>query len=205
MMEKVPFNFDKGKPFYPLVVNYIALLHGVVELSMRGRIIELKGMPREAAEREIEKHPKYARLLDSSPIQFPDLALRSEFQDNSIKIKTDEIASEFARNFIHILPFTMRPAGSLLIVAYESTEQYHDNGPLWEFLRHCRNAAAHNGLFHFHKGEPRYSAKWGKFNIEATMQGTPLFGDKITSGLLGPGDPLRLLWDIEQAYPSMHA
>jgi hypothetical protein len=214
MIESTPLNyFDKGKPFYPLVLNYLASLHGMYELLMRGLFLKLKAAPRETVEREIKKHPKYATFLDSSPTQFPDpLALKSEFQGNSIKVGADEIASELVidpssiRTFTsYTLTFTLRAAASVLILAYELTTQDHDDGPLWEFLRHCRNAAAHNGLFYFTKGEPRRLAKWGKFNVEVGMQGTPLFGNKDTPGLLGPGDPIRLLWDIEQTYPSMRA
>ncbi len=214
MIESAPLaHFDKGKPFYPLILNYVASLHGLHELLMRGLIIKLKAMPRPMAEKEIEKHPQYAALLDSSPTQFPDpLALKSEFQGNSIKIDADEIASVLVTDPNQIRTFTaplvglhIRAAASVIILAYETTAQYHDNGPLWEFLCHCRNAAAHNGLFHFYKGEPRLMAKWGTLNIQATMQGMPLFGSTITAGLLSPGDPILLLRDIEQAYPSMRA
>ena len=175
---------------------------------MRGLIAKKKVASREITGEEISKgpHPEYVSLLDTPPMQFPHpLALKSEFQGNSIVIDTDEIASEIVANHDYLLKFTMKSAGNVLILAYETTIQHHDHGPLWEFLRHCRNAAAHDGLFHFKKGEPRYSAEWGKFQIEATMQGDPLFGNKNTHGLLGPGDPIRLLWDIEQAYPALSA
>ena len=32
-----------------------------------------------------------------------------------------------------------------------------------------------------------------------------LFKDATRVGMLSPGDPIRLLWDIEQAYPAMSA
>lgn len=31
-----PNNFDRAKPFYPLVVNYVVLLAGFKELALRG-------------------------------------------------------------------------------------------------------------------------------------------------------------------------
>jgi hypothetical protein len=37
------------------------------------------------------------------------------------------------------------------------------------------------------------------------LHGTPLFDSLEEPGLLAPGDAIRLLWDIEQAYPDMHA
>ncbi|MBF8265358.1 MAG: hypothetical protein HW384_1222 [Dehalococcoidia bacterium] len=212
MIESTPLvYFDKDKPFYPLVLNYLASLHGISELLMRGLIVKLKVAPGEVVKKEIKEFPKYATLLNSLPTQFPEpLALKSEFQGNSIKIDADEIASVLVTDPSHIRTFTNHTLGlaimasaSVLILAYETTAQYHDNGPLWEFLRHCRNAAAHNGLFYFKKGEPRRLAKWGKFTIEVAIQGTPLFANKNTHGLFGPGDPICLLWDIEKAYPNM--
>jgi hypothetical protein len=64
---------------------------------------------------------------------------------------------------------------------------------------------AHGGLFTFKGKEPCHPAEWGHFQIERTLQSTPLFKDEKGVGLLSPGDPIRLLWDIEQAYPSMIA
>jgi hypothetical protein len=70
-------------------------------------------------------------------------------------------------------------------------------------LHHCRNAAAHNGLFDFYSNQPKYPAKWASFEITRSLQSTPLFHSEVEPGLLGPGDAIRLLWDIEQANPQM--
>jgi len=35
------------------------------------------------------------------------------------------------------------------------------------------------------------------------MHGANLFGDADPPGILGPGDPIDLLWDIEQTYPGL--
>ena len=80
----------------------------------------------------------------------------------------------------------MQAAGALLIVAYESTKQFHDRGELWEFLRHCRNAAAHNGRFHFRRNEPRYEAKWSSLDVTKPLQGTPLFPQRHQPGAARP-------------------
>jgi hypothetical protein len=107
----------------------------------------------------------------------------------------------------YLAGFIMRSAGSLLILAHEFSKgkSWHDQGLLWEFLRHCRHAAAHGGFFTLIGKEPCHPAVWGHFQIERTLQGTPLFKDGKARGLLSPGDPIRLLWDIEQAYPGMRA
>ena len=100
----------------------------------------------------------------------------------------------------------MQSASNVLILAHElcKDKQYHDVSEIWEFLRHCRHAAAHGGSFNFLHGEPRRPAKWGKFEIASMLQGTPLFKEQNKQGLISPGDVVRLLWDIEQAYPSMN-
>ncbi len=102
----------------------------------------------------------------------------------------------------------LRHAEHLLILAWETTEEFRDTGPLWEFLRHCRNASAHGGSFNLKYDEPRRPAEWGPFQITQELHGSRLFASRdesgvITQGLLHPGDPIRLLWDIEQAYPKM--
>ena len=96
-------------------------------------------------------------------------------------------------------------AGDLLILAHAATTQYRDQSPLWEFLRHCRNAAAHGGRFFIDekKGEPRRPAEWRGFRIELSLQGKPLIETPATPGFLGRGDPIVLLHDLEAAFPQL--
>jgi hypothetical protein len=94
-------------------------------------------------------------------------------------------------------------AGDLLILAHAATETYRDQGPLWEFLRHCRNAAAHGGRFNFNQAEPRRLAEWRGFRIERSMQGNPLIDTPGLRGFLDKGDPIVLLHDLETAFPKM--
>jgi hypothetical protein len=91
----------------------------------------------------------------------------------------------------------------VLVMAHEISKDkpWHNHDPLWEFLRHCRNAVAHGGYFHFKNNEPRRPAFWGSFILSPASNRAPLF--KKDGGILSPGDPIRLLWDIEQAYPEM--
>ena len=144
-------HFDRGKPFYPLVMNYVTQLLGFKELAVRGLI-----GPRKVTEEEFLDTPRDwnpARVDESirgiEKLLGP-LELRSEFQGNRIIVDADEVAGEIADNHLYLLPFYIRAAGSLLVLAHEMTrdQSYRDNGPLWEFLRHCRNAATHNGLIH---------------------------------------------------------
>ena len=207
-----PLNhFDRGKPFYPLVMSYVIQLLGFKELAVRGFM-----GPRDIRREDLQmvKHVQF-NTTDQAAITSDleilrklsgPLELRSEFQGDRIIVDADNIAQELSgADHEYILSFYIRAAGSIIILAHEVTKDapYRDTGSLWEFLRHCRNAATHNGLFHFNHGEPRRPAEWGQFRIETGLQGTPLFKDATGQGLLSPGDPIRLLWDIEQAYPAM--
>jgi hypothetical protein len=205
-------HFDRGKPFYPLVMHYLAQLIGVKELALRGivgsggleelvdRIPALGAVPAGSETMVAEVQDGLRKL--SGPLE-----LRSEYQDNHITIDIDGIARDVVANHSYLLASTMRSAGALLILAHELSKDapWHDTGPLWEFLRHSRNAAAHGGAFNLRHDEPRRTACWGSFVITAKLQGTSLFKDAAGAGLLSPGDPIRLLWDIEQAYPQMRA
>ena len=212
-MPQVSVNhFDRGKPFYPLVMQYLAQLIGIKELAFRGivgseslealvnRIPALGAMP-SGSEAKIAEVRDGLRKLNGP------LELRSEYQGNHITIDIDDIARDVVANHLYLLSSTMRSAGSLLILAHELSKDtpWHDAGPLWEFLRHSRNAAAHGGTFNLLHGEPSRPAFWGNFAITAQLQGTLLFKDGTGAGLISPGDPIRLLWDIEQAYPQLHA
>lgn len=209
MSTSVPINsFDRGKPFYPLIMNYLVLLIGFKDLAGRGAINILKKKP---FARKIDVNLNALTsdgeiISDISKIIGP-LDLKSEFQGNHIKVDIDEIANDLVNNVAWVIQFTMHAAGSLLILAHEVSKDkpWHDRGLLWEFLRHCRNAAAHGGLFTFKGKEPCRRAEWGHFRIERGLEKTPLFKDANGSGLLAPGDPIRLLWDIEQEYPDMKA
>ncbi len=264
--------FDRSKPFYPLIINYLAALHGVKDLALSHVVklfaemlsntrlgsaqvkagvefipsdvflnaigasfpatsladlfaeLESKLDSQETATDDAHVRQQFSDLesrinplseLKNAPLSeriaeietniktlSGPLELKSEFQDNHIPVEREFLAKEFADNFRYLLEFNVKAGGILLVLAYEMTHSFHDHSPLWEFLRHCRNAVAHNG-FNFRNGEPKYLAEWGKFHLTSSMQGLQLFKAPPTAGLLSLGDPLRLLWDIEQAFPGI--
>ena len=223
----VPINtFNRGKPFYPFIMNYLVLLIGFKDLAGRGVIKKLNKLTSlnsgihsyeliidnlkklfAPGVGKIELEQRLAEISSGLSKRLGSLMIESEFRGNQIRIEVDDIANDLMNNAFYLIQFTMLSAGSLLILAYEISKDkpWFDKGPLWEFLRHCRHAAAHGGLFTFKGKEPTRLAEWGCFRIERDLQGTPLFKDMKGSGLLSPGDPIRLLWDIEQAYPTMSA
>lgn len=211
-------HFDLGKPFYPLVVNYLVSIHGILELVAR-QIIALakdQAVPPDPstplpAPPPIGEPPSADRIMEfySHPGNrtVTHLAMRTYLKcsiGDSIAVEPNALAEELGSNIMSIAPWTMVSAGILLISAWEITKQFSDQGPLWEFLRHCRNAAGHGGNFRFLYGEPQRPAAWHGIEVVSGLQGTPLFhGPNFAPGLLWPGDPISLLWEIEQAYPDM--
>ena len=131
------------------------------------------------------------------------LALRSEVENTTIDVDADELAAELFENHHYLLTWALRTAGMLLVSAWETTKAFSDQSPMWEFLRHCRNAASHGGRFDLLHGEPLRPASWRSLVVTPSLQGSPLFQEYVGLGLLSPGDTLRLLWDIEQGSPSL--
>jgi hypothetical protein len=190
-------------------MNYVTLLVGFKELAIRGllgkqsldaALDKIGGIADTSADQLDELRKGLSKL--SGPLE-----LKSEFSGNYVTLDIDEIAREIAQNSFYLAAFLMRAAGSVLMLAHELSKHqpWHDKGPLWEFLRHCRNAAAHGGSIHLQHSEPSRPAHWGPIQLTPQLHGTSLFKDAGGGGLLSPGDVIRLLYDIERAYPQMTA
>lgn len=87
-----------------------------------------------------------------------------------------------------------------------------EDTPVLQFFRHIRNAAAHNGKFHFTKtvldtqtGELKSEAKWKNFEIKAAFQGLTLItvdkNDKTS--FWDQGDLVEFLMDFENTYTQL--
>jgi hypothetical protein len=143
--------------------------------------------------------PRMDRLLThTSPFEIAGpRPLRCKSQEDGIEFSAEEIAAVYLSDTEKMVRALDISAGILLIAAHEAAKNADYQGPECEFLRHCRNAAAHGGRFHFKGGEPRRPASWRKMILHSGLRGTPLFGLPDGDGLLAPGDPILLLWDIE--------
>ncbi|HVB72932.1 MAG TPA: hypothetical protein VNE38_05195 [Ktedonobacteraceae bacterium] len=203
------YQFQRNSPFYPMVLNYTVLLLAFKEFGAAGIALKLQGL----------SDPEYQEVLDDARIKGnaelignlketlikelnPPLALVSEFQDQRVIIDAFATMRELGNNISYLMDdLKLSAVSALLVHAYEATEKLHNAEPLWEFLYHCRNAGAHGGRFSFRNGQPKHPAIWGKYTlIRATHEGIPLISHRGFRGLFAPGDPLRLLWDIEQQY-----
>jgi hypothetical protein len=199
--------FDRSKPFYPLVLNYFIQLIGFKELVIRGVLggSDLKQAVSKITGLADEKSEDAAKLAIELQQLLGPLQLASSVSGTYLLLPADDIAKEFASNVLFVSNHLMLSAGSVLILSHElcKDKPAHDQGPLWEFLRHCRNAAGHGGKFSFQNREPRRPAKWRALEIVAGLHGTPLFKGTDGVGFLCPADPILLLLDIEQGYPAL--
>ena len=87
--------------------------------------------------------------------------------------------------------------------AYEAVRAHNDQPPEFEFFRHCRNAAAHSNRFFFSEREPARPAAWRTVTLNKSKKGSanPLFNRRCIHGLIGLGDLIELLSDIERRVP----
>jgi hypothetical protein len=188
-------NFDRSKPFYPLVLHYVILLWAFTEIAGHGqRAREI------AAAAGIDEGRSRARM-GASQLPEPTLHLGSAITDDWLDVPFADISGETGANTLYLLEHTLPIAGgTLLIAAFETTKHHSDHGELWEFFRHCRNASAHGGRFRLYSGEPRRPAGWRGLEISRSLQGTSLLPRANEPGLLRPADPIRLLFDVEQTF-----
>jgi hypothetical protein len=122
-------------------------------------------------------------------------------QEDGLEFSAEEIASVYLAGPENQVKASGVSSGSLLIAAYQSAKSMSDRGPIWEFFRHCRNAAAHGGRFNFTPAEPSRPATWRTLSVHRRLQGTPLFDILGEKGLIALGDSVLLLWEIEQLCP----
>jgi hypothetical protein len=151
MVTIAPNSFDRGKPFYPLVMSFLSQLLGFKELAVRGivghcsidDVMSQLGAPTSVSDQSL------ASLRQSLETVMGPLELRSELSASHITVDVNEMAREISQNITYLAESIPYALGSVFILAYETSKDkpWHDQGPLWEFLRHCRNAAAHGGRF----------------------------------------------------------
>lgn len=201
--------FDRSKPFYPLVMQYVTQIVGFRELTAHG----ILGAPDaefgilDVESRAENKKISVAELKGLMDGLRPPYLLRSSVRAEPIEISTEEVAAEVTYGFNYKMhcdhfPFFLT---SILVLAHELCKDNpsNDDGPLWEFLRQGRNGAAHGGTFNLLNGEPRHPAMWRSLEISPALHRTPVLKGVDRIGLLSAADPILLLSDIEKAYPTL--
>lgn len=198
------YEFDRSKPFYPLVMTYLIQLHGLKEISTIGvlataNIATSFAIPPEFGEQKKQLEDGIRELLGP-------LNLEVTGETERLDVSLGFVAQEMILNYGYLMNFQTRAASFCLAMAHELTKDkpYRGKGAKWEFLRHCRNAVSHNGKWHFQNGEPRNKSEWRGIKLKSTMHGQPLFLQQDGSGSLKLGDPIALLWEIENENPNIH-
>lgn len=199
--------FRPDGPFYGPVVSYLCQLHGFNEIASRGvrrqmdrldvsGIDEMLAVTPDARTREAFR--SIAQGGVTNLLAEPTLhAVVGDPLHVDIGGLADAIYAEHRRALsVHV----RLSAGSLLLLAWEVSRDQRTTDPIWEFLRHSRNAAAHNGQFTFRHREPRRPASWRSKDITPHLEGRLLFTDGSVPGLLGPGDVVYLLADLDASH-----
>jgi hypothetical protein len=200
-----PLDFDRRKPYWGLVTAYAAQVHGFVELASRGIITKLQatGVNLDALKAQLPEKNRESidRLAPRTKTPLLAPVLLASHTGDEIGIDTEALAAMLIDDNLQVLAyFNTQSAGALLLVAWELSKNRIMHGPVREFFRHCRNAAAHGGRFHFDRDEPRRPSEWRGKCVERPLQGSPLFPVPPDRGFLGIGDVLHLLHDVEKNY-----
>jgi len=200
----IDLKLDARKPFYWLLLGSVTQLHGFIELASRGLKIELGAMSSKELDKYLDSFSsdvseRYREMVETSATKlFADLNLQSSVGE-AIRPNINALMSKASVDGEAMIRFMMRTAvGSVLILAWELTTQYHNRTPIWEFLRHCRNAAAHSGRFTLRKNEPTKLAKWRDLEITKELNDEMLFRTDEDEGFLQPGDVFYLLEDLDE-------
>ena len=100
-----------------------------------------------------------------------------------------------------------------IISAWEKAMQQNlIDSPVLQFFRHIRNAAAHNGKFHFDKkvidlknNTLTQKANWNSFNIQLDLQGKRLIKETKDDNeeFWDQGDLIEFLLDFENYHPEI--
>ena len=184
--------FDPAKPFYSLVLAYLCQVHGLAELISRGFYQKFEKFTQElrpsphiprkrlialflaTMDEAILKDAEKTLLGGATTLTIP-LEMQA-WSGEGIKWEAAELADiVFTDKYNAALRYFNRlTAGSLLVMAWEHVKAKHRRGPVAQFLRHCRNAAAHNGAFTFNRGQPDKPAELHGIEVTRGLEGTPL-------------------------------
>jgi hypothetical protein len=210
MNENEGFLFDRAKPLYPVVMMLLTGIHGWFELWSRSAILRVKkaiadGKGRNEIEAELEginsdlakRALKEGASSGVTPLLFR-AQFKSKVQPQPLEIDVDQISHELFDSGHYLSGFVIRAVSGSLIVAHEMTRKFQSKKDSeWEFLRHCRNAAAHGDVFDLRDGEPKQPAEWRGLRITRQLNGTRLFATDDQEGLLLPGDVILLYQDLQ--------
>ena len=168
--------FDKGRPFFDMVMSFLAATLGL------GPVFD-------------QKNP----LSLSSQI----IAIYQGKVAHGLDIDTGQIHSRCTSGDFTVDVAVKSLCGMLLNTAYAVAEPHKDQSPEFEFFRHVRNAVSHGNRFNFITREPARPASWRGQLIDFALKSNtnPLYGTECIGTMLSPADAIWLLHDIEAKLP----
>ena len=225
-MSEVNFSdLPKDNYFYETIATFGVSIHGMLEVVNRGLVLNLKDRSKNDDE--------FNSNIDQIPTEYPDNVKENirnfktftpmifDFQysktnsNSSYYFDVDEFSKQIITADLENLcgQLTISIAGMVIISAFEkiSSRNLKDSDVL-QFFRHIRNAAAHNGKFHFtdsvlnkKNGDLKKFAKWKNFEIKSDLQGKNLFNSSKSSNdrYWNYGDLIDFLLDLENYYPEL--
>ena len=150
MMLQPQVTFAKDKPFYWLVTTFLAAIHGYLELVSRGVKQRVDSMPAIDLDDLVagidERHRDDMRLLLNGGVT--GLLGKQNLPSTTgppLRVDLPTLANELLNSETSINYVSRSAASALLLLAWDLTAAEHTSHPTWEFLRHCRNGAAHDG------------------------------------------------------------
>ncbi|WPV02106.1 hypothetical protein SNE26_09995 [Mucilaginibacter sp. cycad4] len=223
MTENYIHNLDKNIFFYDSIVTLAYTQFGINELFSRGFfILKMKEYPdRSEFVNHINEFDFPAEVKDqifrtrtfTPQIFVPGFRTKDTARD--YRMDTNTSAVQFVIDTAGITDKNIELTHLTIIVAWEKILSFNlADTPVWQFFRHIRNAAAHNGKFHFtnkvldsQTGELLKEAKWGNFEIKASFHDLPLIlkNKNDTNSFWDQGDLVEFLLDFENHYPELKA
>jgi hypothetical protein len=209
--------FDPTKPFHPFILAYQAAVHGTFDLLAR-RAVDLLGESYRAnPHQEIVSvgtdiavvSPERFIIGSKTPLLTESNPRLGTVIGYDFELDVLALESEFYEHGSEIIGTVMDAHLRMLILACwavidKATMKRLEPTDTWQFFRHCRNAAAHNGHFRFDDVPKKSLAvkpvHWSGLSITVSMEGDPLFANKPggVTGFLRPADIIKLLYDVEQ-------
>lgn len=219
MTEEFIHNLDRSNFFYENVVTLAYTQFGMNELFSRGFFIAAMKLFPDAHERtnyfNTRGFPEDVvdqlhRTRTFTPKIFVP-GFQSKDKTINYRMDVEHSAVRFYQDNGGITDKNIELTHMTIISAWEKILPFNlPDSAVLQFFRHIRNAAAHNGKFHFTgkainpgTDELAKPAKWHHFEIRAKLQDTPLLArTKVDhAGFWDQGDLVVFLLEFEQHYP----
>lgn len=221
MNEQYIHDLDRSNFFYEDIVMLAYTQFGINELFSRGFFIFAMNLYPDVSSRtnyfnslELPKDviDQLQRTRTFTPKMFVPGFLTKD-KTRAFLMDVESSAIRFYQDNQGITNKNIELTQMMIIMAWEKIIPLNlPDTPVLQFFRHLRNAAAHNGKFHFTKnaidvktGELIKPAVWHNHEIKAPMQNQPLIvvTKDDQNGFLDQGDIVEFLLEFETYYPQI--